>query len=144
MGNRIYGCDDCQLTCPWNKFARRAVVPDFDVRPDLADPTLLQLWRWDEVTFLRQTEGSAIRRIGFARWQRNLAGAMGNVLAGRVGGEGTTDDAGQAATLRAAIRSALQAWLAAPPDLGALNPAHGEMGAEHVRWALAQQVAARG
>jgi len=130
MGNRIYGCDDCQLTCPWNKFARRAAVPDFDVRPGLADPTLLQLWRWDEATFLKQTEGSAIRRIGFARWQRNIAVAMGNTLAGRLhGGEAACPPA-----LRQELLQALTAWQQQPPELGE----HQAMVAEHVAWAMAQ------
>jgi epoxyqueuosine reductase len=81
IGNRIYGCDDCQLVCPWNKYAQRSPLPDFDARPSLGTATLLELWAWDEAEFLRRTEGSAIRRIGFERWQRNLAVAMGNALA---------------------------------------------------------------
>jgi epoxyqueuosine reductase len=80
IGNRIYGCDDCQLVCPWNKFARRSTLADFDPRGDAADATLLELWAWSEPEFLRRTEGSAIRRIGFERWQRNLAVALGNAL----------------------------------------------------------------
>lgn len=78
MGNRIFGCDDCQLICPWNKFAQIASEPDFAPRNDLDSATLVQLFAWDEDTFLRRTEGSAIRRSGHRRWLRNIAVALGN------------------------------------------------------------------
>ena len=80
MGNRIYGCDDCQLVCPWNKFAVRSSLPNFDERHGLGSAKLVQLMQWDEAMFLRMTEGSAIRRIGHVRWLRNLAVAVGNAL----------------------------------------------------------------
>ncbi len=80
MGNHIYGCDDCQLVCPWNKFAQRAALPDFDERAGLSGTQLATLFAWSEADFLRHTEGSAIRRIGHERWLRNIAIALGNAL----------------------------------------------------------------
>ncbi len=113
MGNRIYGCDDCQLICPWNKFAQRSALPDFDERKGLTGQQLVTLFAWTEEEFLRFTEGSAIRRIGHERWLRNIAVAMGNAL--RAG----CDDG---------IRAALQGRLASNSVL--LE--------EHVNWALLQ------
>ena len=78
MGNRIYGCDDCQVVCPWNKYAKVAATPDFAVRHGLDAPRLVELFAWTEDEFDRRMEGSPIRRIGHERWLRNIAVALGN------------------------------------------------------------------
>jgi len=83
IGNRIYGCDDCQLCCPWNRFANVTQETDFHPRHHLDDIGLLEVFNWDEATFLSRTEGSAIRRIGHERWLRNIAVALGNSISSR-------------------------------------------------------------
>ncbi|MEB3766384.1 tRNA epoxyqueuosine(34) reductase QueG [Acinetobacter sp. MD2] len=78
IGNRIFGCDDCQLICPWNSFAKITPIEDFHPRHGLDQLSLLELWQWDETTFLRCTEGSPIRRTGFQSFKRNIAIGLGN------------------------------------------------------------------
>ena len=123
IGNRIYGCDDCQLVCPWNKFAQRSALPDFDERAGLTGQQLVTLFDWSEAQFLHHTTGSPIRRIGHERWLRNVAVGIGNAL--RVQRVGNALWAQSNAT----ILQALQARLDHPSELVR----------EHVRWALLQR-----
>lgn len=110
IGNRIFGCDDCQLVCPWNKFAKVTDEPDFRARNNLDRATLAELFAWTEAEFLQRTEGSAIRRSGYQRWLRNIAIALGN------------------APTTAAVLDALQSR----------SDIDDPIVREHVSWALAQ------
>ncbi len=108
IGNRIFGCDDCQLVCPWNRFAKLTKEADFYPRHQLDSASLLTLFKWDEATFLKNTEGSAIRRTGYEGWLRNLAVAIGNSSGGQ----------------------------AAIEELEAKRPLCSEMVIEHIDWAI--------
>ena len=113
MGNRVFGCDDCQLFCPWNKFAKAASEGDFKPRHGLDSARLTELFAWDEEEFLKRTEGSAIRRTGYIGWLRNLAVGLGNAP--------TTDEVVRALKSRESHESGLVR--------------------EHVAWALRQHAA---
>lgn len=115
IGNRIYGCDDCQLVCPWNRFAKNTEEKDFRVRHGLDTAALTDLFRWSEQEFLKKTEGSAIRRIGYECWLRNIAVALGNAPASE------------------SVIDALR--------LHKHNPS--ELVREHVQWALNRHAASR-
>ena len=111
IGNRVYGCDDCQLACPWNKYAQRAQLPDFDVRNGLDGAGLVELFGWSEEQFRQRHAGSSILRIGYLRWLRNLAVALGNAPPSHE------------------VQAALRARAEHPSELVR----------EHVAWALEQQ-----
>ncbi len=119
IGNRVYGCDDCQTACPWNKFAQRATVPDFDERNGLGGAGMVELFGWSEEEFNRRLEGSPIRRIGHERWLRNLAVGLGNAAEGARGDR--------------EIVAALEARAGHPSA----------MVREHVAWALARHLPSR-
>ena len=114
IGNRIFGCDDCQLICPWNRFAVLSLESDFTPRHGLDSATLIDLLAWDEATFLNRTEGMALRRVSFAQWVRNLAVAAGNAEPNR------------------ALKKALRRQLTNAEERG------DEMCVEHINWALNQ------
>jgi epoxyqueuosine reductase len=116
LGNRVYGCDDCQLACPWNKFAQRSPEPDFDPRHGLDAARLVALFAWSAAEFDARLAGSAIRRIGHERWLRNVAVALGN------------------APTSPAVIEALRARASHPSA----------MVREHVAWALARHAVATG
>lgn len=117
LGNRIYGCDDCQLFCPWNKFSQLTTLADFKTRNNLDSSTLVELFSWNEEEFKQKMQGSPIYRIGYEAWQRNLAVGLGNAPKSH-----TQPNIAVIASLKQKLKSATP------------------MVAEHIRWALAQHL----
>ncbi len=131
IGNRIYGCDDCQLVCPWNKFAQQALHPDFATRHRLDSSTLLELFAWNEQEWDVKMAGSAIYRIGYWQWIRNIAVAIGNALRGNALKGNATHQTKDARLYRLALMQKMQSC-----NLNHLDQA---IAHEHIQWALAQE-----
>lgn len=111
IGNRVFGCDDCQLICPWNRYANLTAIDDFAPRHNLNNSSLLELWQWQEADFMKKTEGSPLRRTGYVNFLRNIAIGLGNA----------------------------NASLEVANQLASKLGIHNDMLDEHIRWALAEQ-----
>ncbi len=144
LGNRIFGCDDCQLVCPWNRFARPSAEPDFAPRHGLDTPQLVDLFGWSEDEFLKRTEGSAIRRAGYEGWLRNIAVALGNCSA--VVPDTALPPAPMQSSLRcstSSIPGVVGNAPTSPEVIAALNARKDHPSVlvrEHVAWALARHL----